>query len=82
MSGVVGLYREQGGIENTGATVYASQVESYSIQVTNRMNQVTALLNIAGRFLASGQAKINEFLAALGIKPEFQIPKALMEQRS
>jgi hypothetical protein len=38
-------------------------------------------LEIAGRFLASGQAKINEFLIALGYKPEFVTQKAAGEQR-
>ena len=40
------------------------------------------LLSIAGRYLASGQAKINEFLISLGIKPELSAYKGSSEQFS
>jgi len=40
------------------------------------------LLDIAGRYLASGQAKINEMLAALGLKAEMQLNRAEAAQHS
>ena len=50
-------------------------------QVTQLSLQSTQYLDIAGRYLSSGQAKINEMLVSLGIKPEFQMNKASSEQR-
>jgi archaellum component FlaC len=54
--------------------------------IINRTNQMTvqanSLLDIAGRFLSSGQAKINEMLVMLGIKTEFNFQKSSSEQRS
>jgi len=40
------------------------------------------LLDISGRYLASGQAKINEMLAALGLKAEMQLNRAEFAQHS
>jgi len=40
------------------------------------------LLATSGRYLSSGQAKINEFLISLGLKPEYSTQKASSEQRA
>jgi len=39
---------------------------------TRRETAAARYLDAAGRYLASGQAKINEFLGALGFRPEMQ----------
>jgi hypothetical protein len=58
---------------------YDAEVAAYNANVSTiiqraaqEANQVTNYLNIGGRYLASGQAKINEFLTMLGVKPELQ----------
>ena len=61
---------------------YAAQVNEVIAHATQLNSQVSNYLNIAGRYLASGQAKINEMLVALGIKPEFASQKASSEQRA
>lgn len=70
---------------STEASVAGSKVTYYTAQL-NKATQLAALsgqyLDVAGRFLASGQAKINEFLTALGIKVEFYMQKSSSEQRS
>lgn len=65
---------------------YASEVSSAGHEVTYYRSQVdkatqygtvaSQYLEAAGRYLADGQSKINEFLAALGITPEFSKQKA------
>lgn len=57
---------------------YYSQLVAKSTQYETASKQY---LDIAGRYLASGQAKINEFLTSLGIKPEFTTQRASAEQR-
>ena len=39
-------------------------------------NNARQFLDIAGRYLASGQAKINEMLLMLGLKPEYNMYKS------
>lgn len=75
--------------ENLGITNARNSIDSYTSQVTaiiNRSNQLitasTNYLAVAGRYLASGQAKINEMLVMLGVKAEFNVNKASSEQRS
>ncbi len=82
VSALVSLFRSEGELENIGASVYTSEVNAYVARINGQKAKADALLDIAGRFLASGQAKINEFLAALGYKPEFFKNKASMEQRA
>jgi hypothetical protein len=53
------------------ATQRIQEVYSYSLQAQQYYATSQQYLSIAGRFLASGQAKINEFLVALGQKPEY-----------
>jgi hypothetical protein len=66
----------------------SSEIAAYNGTVTARLGQlaqsvtlVDKYLDIAGRYLASGQAKINEFLIMIGIKSEFNFNKASSEQR-
>ena len=67
------------------ASISASEVTYYRAQLDN-VTQLIAIANqyleTSGRYLASGQSKINEFLVALGIKPEFSTQKASAEQRA
>lgn len=69
----------------TEANVCTQKVNYYNAQI-NRCIQLINLsehyLNTSGRYLASGQAKINEFLSALGVKPEFHGQMASSEQRA
>lgn len=74
---------------------YAAQVSKWNADINAYTAQVQAILNeaqlreansknyleLAGRYLASGQAKINEFLTSLGHKPEFGTQRAASEQR-
>lgn len=82
VSGLVGLFKSEGDIESIGAGVYASQVQAFVALVNGQGAKAAGLLEVAGRYLASGQAKINEFLAALGIKPESRPARAAAAQRS
>ena len=43
-----------------------------SNQAQNNQVKASKFLEIAGRYLASGQSKINEFLVMLGVKVELQ----------
>lgn len=51
---------------------YQQDVTKYNQQVQDRELTIRNYLDIAGRYLASGQAKINEFYQLVGIKPEIQ----------
>lgn len=66
------------------ASISVSEVTYYRAQLDN-VAQFVAIANqyleTSGRYLASGQSKINEFLVALGIKPEFPTQKAAAGQR-
>lgn len=71
---------------------YAGEVDSAGHEVSYYRAQIdkatmygslaASYLEAAGRYLADGQSKINEFLAALGIKPEYPRQKASGEQTS
>lgn len=61
--------------------VYEAKVNNITQGVTQAAVQVRNYLDIAGRYLASGQAKINEMLLGLGVKMEFPVQKASSEQR-
>ena len=82
VSALVSLFRSEGELENIGASVYASEVNAYVARINGQKAKADALLDIAGRFLASGQSKINEFLVALGYKPELHKTSSSAEQRS
>lgn len=82
VNALVSLFRSQGELENIGASVYASEVNAYVARINGQKAKADALLDIAGRFLASGQSKINEFLVALGYKPELHKSSSSAEQRS
>lgn len=63
----------------------AQDVAYFNAQVAQaREYQSTArqYLEIAGRYLSSGQAKINEMLVGLGLKPEFNMYRSSSEQPS
>ena len=55
------------------ANAWAAQADRYALTSDRYMD-------IAGRYLASGQAKINEFFAMLGFKPEIQHGRAASSQ--
>ena len=57
---------------------YAAQIRKAEIYD----NASREYLEAAGRYLASGQAKINEMLVMLGVKTEFPTQKAASEQRA
>uniref|UniRef100_A0A6M3KIZ2 Uncharacterized protein n=1 Tax=viral metagenome TaxID=1070528 RepID=A0A6M3KIZ2_9ZZZZ len=62
---------------------YTQDNAYYQAQLAkSREYQTTAAqyLEIAGRYLSSGQAKINEMFVMLGVKPEFQFYKGSSEQ--
>lgn len=64
------------------ATQRINEVSAWAIQADKYTITSKEYLNIAGRYLASGQAKINEFLIAIGQKPEFYTYKGSAEQFS
>lgn len=72
------------GVAGTGYTTEAVQrlgvLDRYLSQAERDEALGARYLEIAGRYLASGQAKINEFLAALGYKPEVQSVKVSSQQ--
>jgi len=82
ISGLTSRQREEVNAEVAAVQDYISRVQYYSAQVANQEMKARNFLDIAGRYLASGQAKINEFLVALGFKPEFGTQRAMSEQRS
>jgi hypothetical protein len=72
------------GYENykTQVEAYEASVAKYAQQVQDRETAVRNNLDIAGRFLASGQAKINEFYSLCGAKPELQQYRSGVSQNS
>jgi chromosome segregation ATPase len=78
----INFYQAQ--INESGGEIaaFGAKVDKIVNYATQLGAQVNNNFNIAGRYLASGQAKINEMLAALGYKVEFQTQRALAEQRS
>jgi len=81
VSGLISKYREDINNEVAGVNNFGAQVTKYQTQITEQEMKARNFLDIAGRYLASGQAKINEFLVMLGLKPEFYTSKSLSEQR-
>ena len=63
---------------NQDISYYRAQVE----KATSYGTTATQFLSIAGRYLADGQAKINEMLISLGLKVELTTQRALSEQRA
>lgn len=59
-----------------------AEVNAWAVQADRYATTSREYLNIAGRYLASGQSKINEFLVSLGIKPEYRVAKSSSEQFS
>jgi len=76
---IVDKYQAELAVQQAGISNFAAQVNKYAAQVQEMQIRVTGLLDIAGRYLASGQAKINEFMLMLGIKPEFPTTKLTSE---
>lgn len=74
---LVDLFENEIGLADTEVDYYNAQIA----QANQYLNAATQHLTVAGRYLASGQAKINEFLAAFGVKPEFPTQKSSSEQR-
>lgn len=64
------------------AQMRVGEVNAWAVQANIYATTSKEYLNIAGRYLASGQAKINEFLITVGIKPELYTYKAGIEQFS
>ncbi len=54
------------------ATQRIAEANAWAVQADRYRATSQEYLNIAGRYLASGQSKINEFYALLGVKPELQ----------
>lgn len=54
----------------TEASQRIAEVNAWAVQADRYEVTATEYLDIAGRYLASGQAKINEFFVLLGFKPE------------
>jgi hypothetical protein len=66
---------------------YQQEVSAFSANIGAIVQRATAnatlvehYINIAGRYLASGQAKINEMLSSLGLKAEFRFYSSSSEQ--
>jgi len=62
-------------------TVFGSETNLHTAQVNDQGMKARNFLDIASRYLASGQAKIQEMLIMLGTKIEFPTTKALPAQR-
>jgi len=78
---LVNKFRSEIDCETLGINNFGAQVTKYQVQIAEQEMKARNFLDIAGRYLASGQAKINEFLVMLGLKPEFYTSKSLSEQR-
>jgi flagellar biosynthesis chaperone FliJ len=88
-SALIGALNGKVNAEQLGISNAKNRIDSFTTQVNSIINQAVQLeaevdnyLDIAGRYLASGQAKINEFLIMMGIKTEFNFQKASSEQRA
>ena len=75
-------YRTEIDCEVANINNFTSAINKYSAQAAEQDMKARNFLDIAGRYLASGQAKINEFLISLGVKTEISYQKASSEQRS
>lgn len=62
------------------ATQRIAEVSAWAIQADRYVATTTEYLNIAGRYLASGQSKVNEFFVLIGVKPEIQHTRAASSQ--
>lgn len=71
--GIVNAYIDE-------ATQRVAEVNAWAIQADRYLMTEREYLTIAGRYLASGQAKINEFFVMLGFKPELQLAFASAAQ--
>ena len=58
----------------------ASEVNAWAVQADRYTTTSREYLSIAGRYLSSGQAKINEFLVSLGLRPEYSTSRGSSEQ--
>jgi len=77
-SRLIDKFENEVGLANAGVSYYRSQIDK-----ATQLGVIAAqYLEATGRYLASGQSKINEFLAALGFRPEFSTQRASAEQRS
>ena len=77
-SRVLDSFESEARVADAEVGYYRGQVDK-AAQYVNIAGQY---LEASGRYLANGQSKINEFLTALGIKPEFPTQKASAEQRA
>lgn len=77
-----GVYNGEIAVQTGGVNNFAAQVQKYDAEIRDQAMKVDYYLQAAGRYLASGQAKINEFLTMLGVKPEFFATKSSSEQFS
>ena len=62
--------------------VRVAEVNAWAVQADRYAVTSRQYLDISGRFLASGQSKINEFLIMLGVKSELSLYKGSSEQFS
>jgi len=85
----IAKYAEQVRSYQAEVNEYMAGVEAYRAWVTKSTNYAEQMkgvqesyLNIGGRFLANGQAKVNEMLTMIGAKAEYITQRASSEQRS
>ena len=78
----VNAYQAEMSAYQTEVQAYSQQISAIISRATQLATHVTTYLDIAGRYLASGQAKINEMLTMLGVKVEFASQKSSSEQRA
>ena len=81
ISGLTGIHRTENEIESSEVANYTAQVNKYIAQIQEQDMKAKNYLEVAGRYLASGQSKINEFLIMIGLRTEFNMNKASAEQR-
>jgi hypothetical protein len=63
-------------------SLFAAKINLYINLMGQESSESDRYLAVAGRYLASGQAKINEMLISFGFKPEFRTQSASSEQRT
>lgn len=71
----VNAYQVQVSAYQAAVSAYTNTIQALASALGSSASQVESFLNIAGRCLASGQAKINEMAAMLGVKWEYPTTK-------
>ena len=78
---VAGFQAEISNIQNL-VNIFTARAQAILTRAAHEYNLAQGYLDAAGRFLASGQSKINEMIIMLGQKPELYTQKSSSEQRS